>query len=382
AAVSMEIHEKQLHMVVTKPVHPIQIWLGKWLGLLVINGVLLIFSGIVIYSLMKFNLRTSKLTADDQHMLKQELLVARETIPFRAKDFEEEARKRAERRMNSPDLPQNVTFKTVLDDERRLLIQRSNSVSDGEKRQWVFDLPDHIDQTLPVLVRFRFNASSIGSDKIQGTFRIKTDNHPEPWVVATSNAPKHLHSFVLPEDIPEGARRLMLEYSNDNPTPVTVIFNEDDGLLLLAYHSRFEANLARALFMIFIQLAFVGAIGLTAGTLFSMPVAALASVYVILLFSSSGYLQKNVEGENIVSFEPGQAAPWFEGFLKALFNLIYFFVKPLQTVNYTELLALGRLIPTAAILGAVIFKLFIYSGVMAALSAYSLRKREVALPTQ
>ena len=41
AAVSAEIEEKQIHLLVTKPVGKLQIWLGKWIALLILNAVLL-----------------------------------------------------------------------------------------------------------------------------------------------------------------------------------------------------------------------------------------------------------------------------------------------------------------------------------------------------
>ena len=45
AAVSLEIEEKQIHLVMTKPVRGYQVWLGKWLGLVAMNTVLLLVVG-------------------------------------------------------------------------------------------------------------------------------------------------------------------------------------------------------------------------------------------------------------------------------------------------------------------------------------------------
>src|SRR5436190_16992898 len=46
AAISMEVQEHQVHLVVTKPVYRAQLWLGKWLGLFILNTVLLTLAGV------------------------------------------------------------------------------------------------------------------------------------------------------------------------------------------------------------------------------------------------------------------------------------------------------------------------------------------------
>ena len=55
AAVSLEIQERQIHLIVTKPVRRAQIWLGKWLGLLILNAALIAFSGAVVYFLLQMD---------------------------------------------------------------------------------------------------------------------------------------------------------------------------------------------------------------------------------------------------------------------------------------------------------------------------------------
>src|SRR6476661_290624 len=44
-----EIEEAQMQMVVVKPIARWQIWFGKWLGILILNGMLLSLAGAAIY---------------------------------------------------------------------------------------------------------------------------------------------------------------------------------------------------------------------------------------------------------------------------------------------------------------------------------------------
>ncbi|TAK93896.1 MAG: hypothetical protein EPO07_17560, partial [Verrucomicrobia bacterium] len=70
-----DIEECQIQMVVTKPVARWQIWLGKWLGLLSLNAALLAISGASVYGLLLY--RSTKLPAEEQRILRNEVLVSR-----------------------------------------------------------------------------------------------------------------------------------------------------------------------------------------------------------------------------------------------------------------------------------------------------------------
>ena len=56
-----DVEECQMQMVSVKPIARWQIWLGKWLGILSLNAVLLALSGAAIYGLLQW--RASRLPA-------------------------------------------------------------------------------------------------------------------------------------------------------------------------------------------------------------------------------------------------------------------------------------------------------------------------------
>ena len=49
---SHDIDSYQLHMVVSKPVARWKLWLGKWVGINLINIALLLFAGIAVYAVI------------------------------------------------------------------------------------------------------------------------------------------------------------------------------------------------------------------------------------------------------------------------------------------------------------------------------------------
>jgi len=83
-----DIEECQLQMVVVKPVARWQIWLGKWLGVVSLDAVLLALAGACVFGLLQW--RASKLPPALQAALRYEVLVARGSARERsfARDIE------------------------------------------------------------------------------------------------------------------------------------------------------------------------------------------------------------------------------------------------------------------------------------------------------
>ena len=75
---SRDIEECQMQVVVVKPIQRWEIWLGKWLGILTLNAVLLGISGLTIYTLLQA--RASRLPLETQQQLRQTILVARGSV--------------------------------------------------------------------------------------------------------------------------------------------------------------------------------------------------------------------------------------------------------------------------------------------------------------
>src|SRR5437879_9782231 len=98
-----DIEDCQMQMVAVKPIARWQIWLGKWLGLMALNAALLGLSGGSVYGLLQW--RAARLPADQQQVLRNEVLVARGSARQKNLDavIEEEAESQLqERSQKSP----------------------------------------------------------------------------------------------------------------------------------------------------------------------------------------------------------------------------------------------------------------------------------------
>src|SRR5213594_429488 len=73
-----DVEECQMQMVAVKPIARWQMWLGKWLGILMVNALLLGVSAGAVLGLLKW--RAQKLSAPERAILTNEVLVARGSL--------------------------------------------------------------------------------------------------------------------------------------------------------------------------------------------------------------------------------------------------------------------------------------------------------------
>src|SRR6266542_4248849 len=73
-----DIEDSSIQMVAVKPIARWQIWLGKWLGILLLNATLLVVAGASVYGLLQW--RAQRLPAGEREILRNEIFVARASL--------------------------------------------------------------------------------------------------------------------------------------------------------------------------------------------------------------------------------------------------------------------------------------------------------------
>jgi len=382
AAVSTEIQGRQLQLVTTKPVRAAEIWLGKWLGLLLLNASLLALSGAAVYGLLLWTTRPSVTTSGDQLALREELLVARRPIAAATPDFNHAARARLDELQRQQALPPDAHPAQVLDSIRHAMLADYFSVRPGTRHTWVFDAPGGLNRNHSLLFRLRFNSSDVGFAPVTGLWRVRAEDGPEIFTRSETRIPGGTHTLLVPAGSLPGNGPIVVDYDNLDSS-VTVLFDPDRGLELLALAGSFEGNLLRALLILFIRLAFLAALGVTAGSLFSMPVAAFVSLCLLLLIQLGGYMQSAAR-EDLV-FHNHHDAPHpptaRDIFYQRLFRAMNVVLGPLQGPSTLEPLSSGVLIDGRALARVVGIQGALYSGVLLLLGSWILSRREVALPS-
>jgi hypothetical protein len=296
-----DIEECQMQVVATKPIARWQIWLGKWLGIMSLNAALLVLSGACVYGLLQW--RATKLPAAEQKILREQVLVARGSA--REQNYNAEIDAATERILqgrlkNSP--VDKVDVPEVRTQIREQVKANFQLVPPGYSRQWQIDLgfAKNFLRNKPLQLRVKFNSAQ---KSVSGTFFA-------PWQVGDPNsanlwrsepmrlAPDTFHEFQIPANLFDDKGVLTVLFINPNDT--ALLFPLADGMEVLYPEGGFTLNFARGLGIIFCWMALLAALGLTAASFLTFPVAAFFSLAVLTIGLSGGTLAEAVESGTIM----------------------------------------------------------------------------------
>ena len=347
-----DIEECQMQMVVTKPVARWQIWLGKWIGILLLNAILLTFSGVSLYSLMLW--RASKLSDVQQKILLNEILVARGSLREPVQDHSEDVdRIYAERLKKEPGL--NALDQKLVRKQIEEQVKGSEQiVQPNYMRRWELDLgfTKYRLKDVPLFLRFKFVAAQTNaSGTYTGAFRIGPVGSPSMQSASLSLAADTFHEQEIPANMFDAKGKLTIQFMNWSDS--ALLFTDFDGMEVLYKEASFGLNFARGLIIIFCWIALISAVGLACASLLSFPVAAFCSLSLLILGLSGGTMSRVLEEGSVmgVNHETGVAdsksavdyilLPTFSGMLK-LVNLV-------EDFSPVDNLSTGRSIPWAQV---------------------------------
>ena len=297
-----DIEECQMQVVVTKPIARWQIWVGKWLGIVSLNAVLLAFSGACVYGLMEW--RASKLPAAEQKILREQVLVARGMAKERdfTPEINAEAARILQERLKSS--PVETAYLPEVEKQIREQVKAELQVVPPgySSRPWQIDLgfAKNYLRDQPLQMRVKFNSANKSTT---GTYvlawQVGDPNSQKIWQSQPmSLAPDTVHEFQIPPNLFDTNGVLTIMAVNPNDT--ALLFPLEDGVEVLYPKGGFAMNFVRGLGIIFCWMALLAALGLAAASCLSFPVAAFFSLAMLVVILSSGTLADAVESGTVV----------------------------------------------------------------------------------
>ncbi|MEP6664231.1 MAG: ABC transporter permease, partial [Verrucomicrobiota bacterium] len=250
-----DIEESQIQLVAVKPIARWQIWLGKWLGIISLNALLLAISGGSVFFLLQW--RAHRLTPEQQRILRSEVLVSRasvkEVLPDFSKTIDDELQRRLQKSpVNATNIP---VIRKQVEDQLKAGIQSVQG--NGGYRPWHIELGAARDslRNQPLHIRMKFFTSDASSSATfitlwqVGDPETKNFWRSEP----RSDSAETFHEFEIPPNLfdTNGGLDILLL----NPNPVTLLFPLEEGLEVLYRDGSFAVNFARGLGVIFCWLA-------------------------------------------------------------------------------------------------------------------------------
>jgi hypothetical protein len=386
AAIAGEIEEKQAHLLVTKPVTHLQIWLGKWLGLLFINAVLLLISAAVVYGLLMWSIRPGVLSAEERARVGTELLVARHrTSPLPPADLPARVRAKADAIMATGRVPASMTRGDVETEVRESLEREDYSVGPGQTGRWTFALPPTARRDRDTLLTFVFSSSQPQPEPVRMKWRLGGREIEGAATRAEGYHAGLTHNLLIPAALVTSPDRVTIELAVDDDETATVLFDRAKGLTLRTYAGGFEGNLLRALLRTFARLALLAALGVTAGALLSTPVAVFIAAAIAFIVQWTGQWESLAQEQVLFAAHshggPAPSAGLWDVIFSEFYRFVLIFLGPLRDSNVFGQLGAAELITWSSVAVAWAIKLGVYSGGMALLSAWLMGRREIGAPS-
>lgn len=383
--IAREIDDKQIQLLCSKPVHRAEIWFGKWLGLTAVHAGLLALSALATYVTLELTLRGPRFSVEQRAQVRAEVLTARRVITPQPVDVETAARAEVQRRLRAGEVPEDVSPAELLPRLRQEMLVMAHTIEPGARREWRFILPDHLDPQSELRIKFRFSTSRLGQEPARGTWMIGPPGETPLFRAAFTNTPGVPHLLRLPASVAAGGSQLSVQYLNDDPDPFTVVFPPQDGLAVLTRAGAFVPNFLRAVLVVAFRLALLVAIGVTASTLFSTPVATLMALAAVIILQAGSYVGSMAHQPQITPWSGNGPPTGLRGLMdfliRQLFRLLDLLLAPLQSGRPLDDAATGLWVSPALVARSGLIQVLLYGGLLALLATAAFNRREVARPT-
>jgi hypothetical protein len=375
-----DVEECQIQMVAVKPVARWQIWLGKWIGIMLLNALLLGSASGIVYAQMLWRARS--LTPQQQEVLRNEIFVARGSAKQPTPELEPEVDRLLQERLKNQAVAQMERGAV------RKIIQaqvqaRLEVVPPGMWRYWEIDLSHAKDKLRDrfLFLRAKFFASErTSSETYLGIWEIGSPEALRRWRDTRSQAADSFQEFAIPPNLLDGQGILTVGFFNQNQ--MALLFPLEDGLEVLYPEGEFGLNYVRGVLILFCWLALLAALGLAAASFLSFPVAAFLSLGVLVLSFSTGIMSEVIQQGTIreVDHDTGMVDQqnWFDHATVAVFRGLLATVKLVRDFSPVDSLSSGRTITWGQLAQAVSQIVLLMGGLFALVGIVTFGRRELA----
>lgn len=379
-ALARDIGECQIQTMAVKPVPRWKIWLGKLIGILTLNAMLLSFAGCVLVGMIEH--RASKLTLAQREVLENEVLVGRGVARMPKIDYgpDVEATYRAllEKEEEAKEVPEMIAKASILE----ALRAQDEVLPSGHSRVLnlkLNDVKDHL-KDLPLFMKLKFHASKKDKNNVYYLdIVVGPPGATESRARSVELPANTVNTITLPPNLLDDDGNLRIELSNLNETDLLIPI--DGGLEVLFREHGFAGNFFRGMMIIFLWLALLATIGLSASSLLSFPVAAFFSMGVLIVGLSGGTLTSVLEqgGTGGANHETGEVARGvLDPFVMTFFAVTLKVVNLVESFSPIESLSEGRSITWGELCKAVFQIGIVMGGFFSVVGMGILTRRELA----
>jgi hypothetical protein len=346
-----------------------------------LNAALLALTGASVYGLLQW--RAARLPADQQEVLRREVLVARGSA--RPKIPEGEIEAEIERQLQER-LSKSPVAKADLNEVRRqireLVKAEYQLVGPGDPRPWQIALGSikESNGNRPLQLRIKFNAADqTTTGTYTGLWAIGSPpNTPLAKLEPMSLAPETFHEFDIPPNFDKNG---VLTVTFLNVNNKALLFPMEDGIEVLYHEGNFGLNYVRGLGIIFCWMALLAALGLAAASFLSFPVSAFVALSAMTLVLCSGIISNAVTEGTIADYnaEKGtRGSTWADVIVIPAFKGIITIINLAKNFSPIDSLSTGRSITWSQLGQAVSQIVLLLGGFLALFGIAVFTRRELA----
>jgi len=396
ATVAFEIRDRQIWQLMTKPVARLQYLLGKWLGVVALNVILLVIGGVVIFVFVRVISARPAKDSEDQLAVNEQVLVARQgTYPDYTRLRLEELEAVVDQRIAADPVlmseidSQEKSERDVRRDIKRQVQQeywgQQRTVPPGAEKQYEFrGLERAKALNAPLTLRYSFDIGRIDPHEVHPVLFKFSEGRYSP----RSFVPAQAHVLTLPPALIDEFGNLSITIENaglmetpqglqKTPGAGAIIFKADSFEILYRVDG-FEPNFVRALLVQLIKLAFLAMLGVCAATLLSFPVACMLSFTVLTIGSLAPFLGMSISEYSIKADSP---TTWqaLQYVIKQIASASEWMLRAFGEIQPTSLLVEGRIVPWRAVFETLAVIGLIWSGAVFVVGYAAFRRKELAV---
>jgi hypothetical protein len=306
-SVTSDIQQKQIYTVLTKPIRRFQLLLGKLIGVILLDIIMLTLFAAIIYTITIYMPKFSRLTDDELTRLNNEFFTARASLTPAEPDVSQEVLdtyKQLEKNGLLGELFLNLSRDEIIAQltSQKKLEKRAAAV--GQELLWEFHNVRPADQNENLFIRFKYDVSvnppdlQIYSQWLAGDYRqVKYGTKIETPIYSfeRKDVIRTSREIQIPADAVAQDGYLAIGFINVPLNDTVVIFPLEDGLEVLYKADTFTANFVRANILILARLIFLASLGILASTFLSFPVAILLCLVFFFTASFSGFVLESFD---------------------------------------------------------------------------------------
>ncbi len=387
SAISKELEECQMQVLVVKPVSRAQVWLGKLMGILAINFVLLGLSAIIISCVLV--LKSGELNQSEKEMLNEKILVARSAVSEETPDLTPFIEERFKTIVEEQDLP-SENWDAVKTQIKADVEKEYQLVRPGAARIWQLDFSLKKSKLVdkPLFLRVKMQTPAFLLDDEDPNL------YPTVWHIGKGmaenasfrelNVPVGVwYEFaLLPGSIDDDGNLYIMMQNMSNSE---LLFPMVDSLEVLYREGGFIANYLRGIFILYCWLALVAMLALTASSFLSFSVAAFLCMTALIIFFSRDAIASTLDTNTILGIDyndskngPTRYYPVIDAIGLPFLEAIKFALDLIADFSPVDSLSNGRTVGWDQILRAFLQIIVLFGGTLSSIGIFIFQKREIA----